>query len=144
MEPGRGRLGVRRLHCDCGENRRIKGVWWCLDVFRREIWERRERICPETSQILFYFIFIFIFLQNEGSGCIYRPFLTFQLPTALPPLAAKQGPLATPVNINSSSFFLVQLWMYIWRSYGTWIGMNFESLERSKCLVSIILKKSQI
>ena len=33
MESRRGRLGERTLPCNCGEKRRIKGVWWRLDVF---------------------------------------------------------------------------------------------------------------
>ena len=66
MESRRGRLGARTLPCNYGEKRRIKGVWWCLDVFRREIREWRERIClenyPKSSSS---------FLQNEGSGSFY-------------------------------------------------------------------------
>ena len=30
LEPRRERLGARSLSCDCGEKRRIKGVWMCL------------------------------------------------------------------------------------------------------------------
>ena len=39
MGPRSGRLGARTLPCDCGEKRRIKGVWMRLG----EKLERRER-----------------------------------------------------------------------------------------------------
>ena len=39
MEPRRERLGARTLPCDCGEKRRIKGVWMCLG----EKLERKEK-----------------------------------------------------------------------------------------------------
>ena len=39
MEPRRGSLGERTLPCNCGEKRRIKGVWMCLG----EKLERGER-----------------------------------------------------------------------------------------------------
>ena len=39
MEPRRGKLGARTLPCHCGEKRRIKGVWMCLE----EKLERRKR-----------------------------------------------------------------------------------------------------
>ena len=66
MEPRRGRLGARTLPYDCGVKRRIKGFWWCLDVFGREIRERRERIFPGNYPKSFFF-----FLQNEWSGGMY-------------------------------------------------------------------------
>ena len=69
MEPRRGRLGARTLPYDCGVKRRIKGFWWCLDVFGREIRERRERICLGNYP---KYIYIYIYLlQNEGSGDMY-------------------------------------------------------------------------
>ena len=46
MEPRRGRLGARTLPCDCGEKRRIKGVWMSLDVFGREITEEKREDLP--------------------------------------------------------------------------------------------------
>ena len=94
MEPRRERLGARTLPCDCGEKRRIKGVWMSLDVFGREIRERGER--GSTQNLLF--------LQNEGTECIYSWILTLQLPIAT------QCALATPADIDSSSFF--------WFSFG--------------------------
>ena len=57
MEPRRGRLGARTLPYDCGVKRRIKGFWWCLDVFGREIRERRERIFPGNYPKSFFFFF---------------------------------------------------------------------------------------
>ena len=48
MEPRSGRLGAITLPCDCGEKRRIKGVWICLG----EKLERGER---ESAQNIFYF-----------------------------------------------------------------------------------------
>ena len=52
MESRRGRLVARKLPCDCGEKRRIKGVWMHFDVFGREIREKKERIylenCPKS------------------------------------------------------------------------------------------------
>ena len=56
MEPRRGRLGARTLPCDCGEKRRIKGVWMSLDVFGREIRERGER--GSTQNLLFFFFWV--------------------------------------------------------------------------------------
>ena len=29
--------------CDCGEKRRIKGAWMCLDMFRREFREEKRK-----------------------------------------------------------------------------------------------------
>ena len=40
MESRRGRLGARPLPCDCGEKRKIEGVWMCLgeklDIIEQE------------------------------------------------------------------------------------------------------------
>ena len=44
------------------------GVLMCLDVFRRDIRERRERIRLELPRKSFFFFF---WVQNEGSGDIY-------------------------------------------------------------------------
>ena len=49
MGPRRGRLGARTQPRDCGENRRIKGVWMCLG----EKLERRERIYLENYPFFF-------------------------------------------------------------------------------------------
>ena len=57
MEPRRGRFGVRTLPCDCGEKRRIKGVQWCLDEFRREI-EKLERGEREFAQETTFYFFL--------------------------------------------------------------------------------------
>ena len=44
MEPRREKLGARTLPCNFGENRRIKGVLMCLEVFLEEKYrEGRER-----------------------------------------------------------------------------------------------------
>ena len=43
------------------------GVLMCLDVFRRDIRERRERIRLELPRKSFFFFRV----QNEGSGDIY-------------------------------------------------------------------------
>ena len=45
MKPRRGTLSARTLPCDCGENRRIKGIWICLGEKSQR---KRERICPEN------------------------------------------------------------------------------------------------
>ena len=54
----------------------------CLDVFGREIKEKRKRIFLENclkSSSSSSFSFLFFFLQNEGSGSIYSGLLTLQL-----------------------------------------------------------------
>ena len=51
MEPRKGRLGARTLPCDCGEKRRIKGVW------KRNKTKERERICLEKCLKSFFFFF---------------------------------------------------------------------------------------
>ena len=79
MEPRRGGLSARTLPCDCGENRRIKGVWMCLG----EKLERRERG----------------YVRKEGFGSTYSGILTHLL------LAAIQCALATSTNISSFGFF---------------------------------------
>jgi len=59
MEPRRGRLGARTRPCNCGDKRRSKGVWWCLDVFGMCLGEKLERgereSVQETDQNFFYF-----------------------------------------------------------------------------------------
>ena len=45
MKPRRGTLSARTLPCDCGEKRRIKGIWICLGEKSQR---KRERICPEN------------------------------------------------------------------------------------------------
>ena len=44
------------------ESKAFGCVWMCLDMFGREIRERRERICPEIAQNLF----VCVCVQNEG------------------------------------------------------------------------------
>ena len=55
------------------ESKVFDGVWIWLDVFRGEIRERRERICPEIAQNLF----VCVCVQNEGFGGIYGPWHAF-------------------------------------------------------------------
>ena len=50
MEPRRGRLGARKLPCDCGEKRRIKGVWMSLG----EKLERGERESAQETTFFFF------------------------------------------------------------------------------------------
>ena len=66
MEPRREKLGARTLPCNFGENRRIKGVLMCLEVFLEEKYregrERREREkslenYPATQTLFFFFFF---------------------------------------------------------------------------------------
>ena len=60
------------------------GVLMCLDVFRRDIRERRERIRLELPRKSFFFFFFFFFwVQNEGFWGIYSENVTLQLPTHL-------------------------------------------------------------
>ena len=90
MEPRRGRLGARTLPCDCGENRRIKSVWWCLDVFGREIRERRVRICLGNAQKIFLFFFFFCKMRGLGAFIVgFWPFGFWQ------PLSGHWPPLLT-------------------------------------------------
>ena len=59
MEPRRERLTARTLPCDCAEKRRIKGVQMCLDMFGREIREKRRKDLskklPKSSSSFFFF-----------------------------------------------------------------------------------------
>ena len=60
MEPRREKLGARTLPCNFGENRRIKGVLMCLEVFLEEKYrEGREREKSlenyPATQTLFFF-----------------------------------------------------------------------------------------
>ena len=61
MKPRRERLGARTLPCNFGENRRIKGVLMCLEVFLEEKYrEGREREkslenYPATQTLFFFF-----------------------------------------------------------------------------------------
>ena len=55
MEPRRERLGARTLPCDCGEKRRIKSVWMCLEkkLERRE--KERESAQKTAQKLVFLF-----------------------------------------------------------------------------------------
>ena len=53
MEPRRGRLDARKLPCDCGEKRRIKGVWMSLG----EKLERGQRESAQETTFFFFFFF---------------------------------------------------------------------------------------
>ena len=57
MEPRRGRLGARKLPCDCGEKRRIKGVWMGLG---EKLERKRENLPTKMLQncLNIYFVFL--------------------------------------------------------------------------------------
>ena len=69
----------------------FEGVLMCLDVFRREIRERRERGGESAQNCLEFFFFFWV--QNEGSRGIYIEKMTLQL------LAHLQG---QPANLLTS------------------------------------------
>ena len=54
MEPRRERLGARTLPCDCGEKRRIKSVWICLEK-KLERREKERESAQITAQKLVFF-----------------------------------------------------------------------------------------
>ena len=54
MEPRRERLGARTLPCDCGEKRRIKSVWMCLEK-KLERREKERESTQKTAQKLVFF-----------------------------------------------------------------------------------------
>ena len=54
MEPRRERLGARTLPCDCGEKRRIKSVWMCLEK-KLERREKEREPAQKTAQKLVFF-----------------------------------------------------------------------------------------
>ena len=103
MEPRRGRLGARTLPWNCHEKRRIKGVWWCLDVFGRCLGEKLERGERKFAQKLPK-IFFFFLLQNEGSRDIYTGKVTLKL------LAHLVGPPATLLTSAVSAFSCSSFW----------------------------------
>ena len=53
MEPRRERLGARTLPCDCGEKRRIKSVWMCLEK-KLERREKEREFAQKTAQKLVF------------------------------------------------------------------------------------------
>ena len=69
MKPRRGTLSARTLPCDCGEKRRIKGIWICLGEKSQR---KRERICPKSKK-----------KKKEVSGSIYSQNMTLQLLAAV-------------------------------------------------------------
>ena len=67
MESRRGRLSARTLPCDCGEKRRIKGAWMCLDMFGREFREEKRKDLLRKLPKIFFFFFFF-FCKKRGLG----------------------------------------------------------------------------
>ena len=100
MEPTRGRIGARALPWDCGEKRRIKGVWMCLG---KKLERKEKGFAQKTGQNLLFWG------KNKGFGSLNSLIQTFSFRRPLSGCwqcpATTQAPPATHTNINNSGFF---------------------------------------
>ena len=115
-----------------------------LEVFFEEKYrEKREENAQKMLQLpkRERCIFFFFWVQNEGSGCIYRPKLTLRLLVAT---VCVPGRVWLTLVVSSFSNFLALTLITYLKVFPKHIGLILVSLESSGCLVSRTLMKLKI